>query len=168
MVLAALAQSFQLMPRSILASDIVLLLMIAVLLFLVELVFFLVPGVSLSTLVIGMVAMAFGFVPVLIISLVAILAAHFLIRKDISMFLPDIFTLVPLIAFASFFGSWALGALGWGFYGVALGLIKWGVAIPTGFMLGRNMAKRYREVVLEPVVNFFVFTYLSFLFMWVL
>lgn len=166
MIPAITAFVSSILPRSVMSSDIALLLMIAVLLFMVELVFYIVPGVSLSTLLIGMVAIPFGFTPVLIISIFAILTAHFLIRKDITMFVPDIFTLIPMIAFAAFLGPWAIANLGWGLYGASLAVIKWGVAIPVGFTMGRNMAKRYREVILEPIVCFFIFAYLRFLFEW--
>ncbi|MFH1424680.1 MAG: hypothetical protein ABIG20_03290 [archaeon] len=158
--------AINLLPHSVLGGDIMTFIIIAVLLFLVELVFYLIPGVSLSSLLIGMTAIAFGFVPVFVISLFAILAAHFVLRKDISLFMPDIFTLVPMVAFATFLGAGTIDMFGWGIYGALLGLVKWGAAILTGFMFGRNMAKRYMEVLLEPVLNFFIFTYLTFVFAW--
>jgi len=165
LMLAPVAMA-RILPREVMYSDLFTLATVAILLFIVELVFFLIPGISLSTLLIGLAGIALGFLPVFLISLFAILAAHFLLKKDISMFVPDILTLIPLVAYAAFLGSWTISTLGWPAYGVILGLVKWGVAIPVGFMTGRNMAKRYREVILEPIVNGLIFWKLVFIFEW--
>jgi hypothetical protein len=138
---------------------------IAILLFAVELIFFLIPGISLSSLMIAIAAIEIGFVPTLVVSIIAIEAAHFILRKDISMFVPDILTLVPLIGFGAFYGTWMIGAFGWGIYGLSFGLIKWGIAIPVGLVTGRNMGKRVRELVLEPPLNFLIFLKLNFIFL---
>ena len=165
LILAPMAMA-RILPRKVMYSDLFTLITVAILLFIVELVFFMIPGVSLSTLLIGLAGIALGFLPVFLISLVAILAAHFLIRKDISLFVPDILTLIPLVAYAAFLGSWTIATLGWPAYGIILGLVKWGVAIPVGMMTGHNMPKRYREVILEPIVNGLIFWKLVFIFEW--
>lgn len=141
------------------------LVVLAVVLFFSELAFFLVPGVSLSSLLIGMSCIYIGFVPTLIASAFAINIAHFILRRDISMFIANLLTLLPLIGFGAFYGTWMVESFGWGIYGVSIGLVKWGISIPVGYLLGRNMAKRFRDFFLEPTINFFIFLKLHGLFM---
>ena|GEM_PF-2353861 len=138
---------------------------LALVLFASELAFFLIPGVSLSSLLIGMSCLYLGFAPTLIASAFAINIAHFILRRDISMFIANLLTLIPLIGFGTVYGPWVVASFGWGVYGVSIGLVKWGTSIPVGYLLGRNMAKRFRDFFLEPTINFFVFLKLHGLFM---
>lgn len=166
-ILFPLAFAF-LFPTEISISNIGWLALIALLLFGLEVVFFLVPGISFSSLLIAIAAIALGFVPTLVISMLAILPAHFILRKDISMFVPDIMVLVPLVAFTSMYGASMLSAFGWGIYGLSVGLLKWGIAIPVGIGLGRNVTKRLRDFILEPPINYLIFWKLHFLFAFLL
>jgi hypothetical protein len=134
------------------------LILLSVVLFAAEMIFYFVPGVSLSSLIIGFVAMKLGFTMTFVISLVAIESAHLILRKgDFSVLMPGIATLAPMVAFATFAGPWIVNTLGWGLYGVSIGLTKWGFALLAGHFMGRNMPKRLHNVVLEPVLNYFIF-----------
>lgn len=141
---------------------------ITILLFFLELLFYFVPGISLSSLFIAIAGIAFGFVQTFVISLVAVEFAHIILRKDFSIVIPDVIVLVPIVAFASFYGSFVLETFGWGIYGSLIGIIKWGVAIASGFLVGRDMSKRIREFILEPIANYLIFWKLNFLLLWLM
>ena len=132
-----------------------------------EILFYFIPGLSVSSLLIAMASIKFGFLPAFLVSFFGIELAHFIIRKDIMIALLDLFSLLPMVAFGAFYGTIAIehfGSFGWPLLGVFMGLIKWGVAIPTGFLFGRNMSKRFREILLEPTINVFIFWKVRLLF----
>ena len=133
--------------------------------FVLELAFFVVPGISFTSLLIATASMYVGFVPTFVVCLVAINAAHFIWRKDVTLFMPNAITLLAMIGYASFFGPDIISAVGWGVFGLGMGLVKWGTALPLGFVFGKNVPKRVMNIVLEPPFNFFIFWKLNFLFM---
>jgi len=141
------------------------LIILLVVLFTLELLFFYVPGISLTSLGIGVMSLFAGFLPTFVVSLISVGAAHVILRKDFSILFADAMTLTPMVLFGSFFGQAVIDLWGWGAFGAAMGVIKWGTALGVGMMLGRNMAKRMRELVLEPVANYFIFWKLSFIFL---
>ncbi len=146
--------------------NIVNLLLLAFLIFAVELVFFFVPGISLSGLLIAMSALHYGFFLTFIVAIIPITAAHFLLIKRPTVFIADIMTIIPMIIFAVSLGPTLIGLSkfwGWGIFGALFSVVKWGVALPLGYALGSNIAKRMREILLEPIGSFFVFK-LNFVF----
>lgn len=144
--------------------EITLYLLATALIFITELALFYIPGFSLSSLLIALCGLKFGFVPTLMISAPPVMIAHFILRKDVAMFSADLITIIPMIAFASEFGALVIEMFGWGLFGAFFGLVKWGMATAAGVLFGRNIAKRIREFFVEPIVNYFVFTHLLFLF----
>ncbi len=164
--LPALSISGQMAALSI--KDIGALVVLAAVIFAVELVFFLIPGVSLSSLIIALACLYYPFWIVFAISLFPVFAAHFLITKNPSAIVPDFLTLLPMVAFGQFAGPIILksfgGFLGWSVYGALFSLVKWGVAIPVGVMTGRSMGKRFREIILEPLFSSVIFQAKGFFF----
>ena len=164
-VLPALSITGQL---SLTIKDVGSLLVLAAVLFAVELAFFLIPGVSVSSLLIALACLYYPFWIVFAVSLFPVFFAHFLITKNPSAIVPDFLTLLPMVAFGTFAGPVILssvsGFLGWSLYGVTFSLVKWGVAIPVGIMTGRSMGKRLRELVLEPLVSSILFQAKTFFF----
>ena len=146
--------------------SIVNLLLLAFLIFAVELVFFFIPGISLSGLLIAMSAIHYGFLLTFIVSIIPIAAAHFLLIKRPTVFIADIMTIIPMTLFAATLGPTLIGFSkfwGWSMFGALFSVVKWGVALPVGYALGGNIAKRMREILLEPIGSFFVFK-LNFVF----
>jgi len=147
------------------------LIVLAAVLFAVELALFLVPGVSLSSLIIALACLYYPFWIVFAVSLFPVFLAHFLITKNPSAIVPDFLTLLPMVAFWVFAGPLILknfsGFLGWSVYGALFSLVKWGGALPVGIMTGRSMGKRFRELLLEPIGSSIIFqgkTFFFFLF----
>ena len=146
--------------------SIVNLLLLAFLIFAVELVFFFIPGISLSGLLIAMSAIHYGFLLTFIVSIIPIAAAHFLLIKRPTVFIADIMTIIPMTLFAATLGPTLIGFSkfwGWSIFGALFSVVKWGVALPLGYALGSNLAKRLRGILLEPIGSFFVFK-LNFVF----
>jgi len=78
----------------------------------------------------------------------------------------DIMTIIPMTLFAATLGPTLIGFSkfwGWSIFGALFSVVKWGVALPLGYALGSNIAKRMREILLEPIGSFFVFK-LNFVF----
>ena len=143
------------------------LILLAGLIFAVELAFFFIPGVSLSSLLIAMAAMHYGFVTTFVISIIPIVAAHFLLIRKPTVFIADILTIIPMILFGAYFGKTIIGFSGfwgWSILGALFSIVKWGIALPVGYMLGGSIPKRIRELFLEPAGSFFIFK-LNFLFL---
>jgi len=116
---------------------------LALVLFASELAFFLIPGVSLSSLLIGMSCLYLGFAPTLIASAFAINIAHFILRRDISMFIANLLTLIPLIGFGTVYGpplGWLQASAG-AFMGVSIGLVKWGTSNTCGLPAWKEHGK---------------------------
>jgi len=155
-------------PSKAVSSNILLIIGLILLIFVVEVVCYLLPGVSLSSLIIAISGMALGFAPTLLICVIAVNAAHLLLRRDFTILVPNLMTLVPMVLFASVYGGPIVNALGWGVYGLAFGVVKWGVAIIAGTLTGRNTAKRVRDFFLEPPINYLIFAKLHFLFAFLL
>ena len=146
--------------------NIINLVILAFLIFAVEIIFFFIPGVSLSGLLIAMAALRYGFLITFIVSIIPIVAAHFLLIKRPTVFIADIMTIIPMILFAVSVGPELIGFSkfwGWSIFGALFSVVKWGVALPVGYALGGSIAKRMREILLEPVGSFFVFK-LNFVF----
>ncbi len=147
--------------------NIMYMILLAVLIFAVEMAFFFIPGISISSLLIAMAAVHYGIVPAFLISLPPIVLAHFILIRNPMVFMADAITLILMVFFGANFGKSIIGFSnfwGWSIYGAAFSLAKWGVALPLGYMFGSNIAKRMREIILEPIGSFFVFK-LFFLFM---
>src|SRR3989344_3481703 len=146
--------------------SIVNMLLLAFLIFAVEIIFFFIPGISVSGLLIAMAALHYGFPLTFIVSIIPIVAAHFLLIKRPTVFIADIMTIIPMILFAATLGPTLIGFSkfwGWSIFGALFSVVKWGVALPVGYALGSNIAKRMREILLEPIGSFFVFK-LNFVF----
>lgn len=159
---------FETFLQAVSLNFIAVLSMIVILLLAVELMFYFVPGVSISSLLIAMASVHLGFLPVLMAGLVGIGLAHFIIRRDFTVVLIAFIILIPMTALGAFLGPEIIeyfGAFGWPMLGILMGITKWGCGMPIGFILGRNMSKRSREIILEPVFNFFIFWKLRFLLM---
>ena len=144
------------------------LLVYAAVLFAVELIFFLIPGVSVSSLLIALACLYYPFWIVFAISLFPVYFAHILLTRNPSAIVPDFLTLLPMVAFGTFAGPVILnsfgGFLGWSVYGALFSLVKWGIAIPVGIMTGRAMGKRLRELILEPIGSSLIFQAKTFFF----
>ena len=146
--------------------NIINLVILAFLIFVTELIFFFIPGISLSGLLIAMSALHYGFLLTFIVSIIPIVIAHFFLIRRPTVFIADIMTIIPMILFAATLGPVLIGFSkfwGWSIFGALFSVVKWGVALPVGYALGSNIAKRMREILLEPIGSFFVFK-LNFVF----
>ena len=150
------------------AKGIIPLLMLIAVIFVVELAFFFIPGVSVSSLVIALACLYYPFWIVFTIAIIPIYAAHFILLKNPGIMVADFLILFPMILFGAIAGPIVLktfgGILGWSIYGATFSLVKWGVAIPVGMMTGGSMGKRFRELVLEPLVSSLLFQLKGFFF----
>ncbi|MDP7260514.1 MAG: hypothetical protein QGI80_00950 [archaeon] len=136
-------------------------------LFVSEILFFYVPGVSISNLILTVVGMAFGFGPTFVIGFLSILPAHFILRKDMTMMIVSLFTLVPMVAISAFYGNYIVNLLGWPMLGFVVSVVKWGSSIVIGVMMGRAMPKKILNIMLEPLISIPVFWIFSGYFMWI-
>ena len=150
--------------RRINKVDVGLMLLVAVLILAAELLLFFVPGISLSTLLIALSCAKFGFVPSLAIVIPPIIIAHFLILKNPSIAIGDTVAMIVMLLFGVHAGPFLIDSIGWGFYGVLFGIVKWGTMVGLVFIYGGNMTKRVQNLVLEPIGNFFIFWKLRLLF----
>ena len=143
----------------------VTLLILMVALFGLEMLFFYVPGISLTSMGVAVTAMFAGFIPTFVITFISVGTAHVILRRNVQILIPDALVLAPMVGFAAFFGQSVIGLWGWAAFGAAMGVVKWGTAIGVGMMLGQNMAKRWREIILEPIGNSLIFWKLNFIFL---
>ncbi|MFH1450581.1 MAG: hypothetical protein ABIF92_01210, partial [archaeon] len=144
--------------------DIFLMIGVALLILAVELLLFFVPGVSVSTLLIALSCLKFGFVPSLAVVIPPIIIAHFILLKNPSIAIGDTIAMIVMILFGVNAGPWLIDTVGWGFYGALFGVVKWGTMILVALLYGGNVTKRVQNIFLEPVFNFFIFWKLRFLF----
>ena len=150
--------------RRINTQEILLMVLVAALILITELVLFYVPGVSISTLLIAIACLKFGFVPCLAIVIPPIIIAHFIWLKNPSIVIGDIITMIVMIFFGVHAGPFLIKYAGWAIFGVLFGLVKWGAMIVMTLLYGGNMTKRVQNLFLEPIFNFFIFWKLRFLF----
>lgn len=97
------------------------------LLLVVELLFYFAPGVSLSSLLIAMLAVEFGFLPALLAGFIGVELAHFIIRRDPMIAVIGFIVLAPMAAVSAFFGPAIIeefGTFGWPLLGAVIGAVK--------------------------------------------
>ena len=148
--------------------EILLMIAVAVIILFVELLLFFVPGLSLSTLFIALACAKFGFVPSLAIVIPPIIIAHFIILKNPSIVIGDTIAVIVMVLFGVHAGPWLINTIGWGFYGMLFGVVKWGTMLLLSLIYGGNTAKRVQNLVMEPIGNFFIFWKLRLLFAFLL
>jgi len=156
-LLAGAARQFQ-------SNDILLMLGVAGLILATELILFFAPGVSISTLLIALTCMKFGFVPSLAIVIPPIIIAHYILLRNPTIAIGDTVAMVVMVLFGAYAGPWLIASVGWGIFGVLFGIVKWGTLFVLSFMYGGNKSKRIQNLFLEPVFNFFIFWKLRLLF----